>query len=183
VTHTIEVIAHDALTPHDTAQLRRLFDDEYLDEHGPWNHDLPYGYAPHDVHVVARSDRAIVGHVGWQHRTIAVGPAEVTVAGVGGVLVSAGARGQSLGRGLMRDTAASMSTAGHIDFGYLGCREDVAPFYISCGWRRIAATERSLDREGRPSTSDAGPPMLFLPIGRDAESWPEGMVDLRGRAW
>jgi aminoglycoside 2'-N-acetyltransferase I len=180
---TLEVVPHDALTPSDTAELRRLFDAEYLAEYGPWAPDLPYGYAPHDVHVIARSDRGVIGHVGWQRRVIAVGAAEVTVAGVGGVLVSAGARGEHLGRRLMVETAASMSDTGGIDFGYLGCREEVAAFYISCGWRRISAAERSISREGRRSTYEAGSPMLILPIDQDAGAWPGGLIDLRGRAW
>lgn len=183
MTHAFEVIPHQALTPRDIAELRRLFDSEYLDEFGPWEPDGPYGYAPHGMHVIARSANGVVGHVGWQRRVITVGDTEITVAGVGGVLVSPDARGDSTGRRLMREAAASMSKAGQIDFGYLGCREEVAAFYLSCGWRRIAAVERSVGRDGLVANVGAGPPLFILPIGRDATSWPRGVIDLHGRAW
>lgn len=183
MTYTIEVFPQDDLTARDVESLGRIFDDEYLDQFGRWNRELPYGYAPHDTHVVARSAGEVIGHVGWQRRFIAVGDSEVTIAGVGGVLVSVHARGHGVGRWMMRELAASQSTTDGIEFGYLGCREEVVEFYRSCGWLRIGAVERSVDRDGRERTYDAGQPMLILPVGRDASSWPGGTVDLRGRAW
>lgn len=183
MTYTIEVVPHAALTAHDIKTVGRLFDDEYVDQFGPWNPELPYGYAPHDVHVIARSAGDLIGHVGWQRRVIAVGDSEVTIAGVGGVLISVRARGHGMGRRLMRELAASLPTTDGIEFGYLGCREEVVEFYRSCGWLRINAVERSVGRDGRTRTYDADQPMLILPVGRDASSWPDGTVDLRGRAW
>ena len=180
---TVDVVPHDALSGLDIAALGRFFDNEYLDHFGPWSPELPYGYAPHDTHMIARSAGGVIGHVGWQRRLIAVGETEVTVAGVGGVLVSAAARGHGVGRQVMRATRESFADAGDIDFGFLGCREDVVEFYVSCGWLRIEAVERSSDRDGRPQRYEAGPPMLVFPVNRQAASWPRGTVDLRGRAW
>ncbi|WP_224763650.1 GNAT family N-acetyltransferase [Salinibacterium sp. ZJ70] len=153
-----------------------------LTEFGDWNPQQPYGYAPHDVHVIARRGDATVGHVGWARREIGVGERDVVIAGVGGVLVAGHARGRGLGEQLMSAAVASMRDAGGIQFGYLGCRDAVLPFYQSCGWTRVAAVERSLDREGRPSTDPAGQPLLVFPLGPSSE-WPEGAIDLRGRAW
>ena len=66
----------------------------------------------------------------------------------------------------------------------LGCREDVVPFYESCGWRRIAAPERHIDRlSGEVVEKPPGPPLLILPITLALEDWPSGMIDLRGRPW
>lgn len=179
----IDVVAHEELTPGDLAGLRRLFDTEYLDDFGEWDPDLPYGYAPHTVHVIARSDGAPVGHVGWARRTVGVGGAEVEIAGVGGVLISDGVRGERVGSRLMDSAVESMRAGGGIDFGYLGCREEVVSFYASCGWTRISAAERSIDRLGRPSEDPPGQPLLILPIENEIDAWPTGAVDLRGRAW
>lgn len=180
---SIEAVAHEALTAAEISELRRLFDDEYLDDFGAWDPVQPYGYAPHDLHVIARSDVGIAGHTGWARRTIGVGDAEVVIAGVGGVLVSERARGQRLGNRILDCAAQTMRDAGGIDFGYLGCREQVVPFYESCGWHRIRAAERSIGRDGMPTEDAPGQPLLVLPIEQDLVSWPSGTIDLRGRAW
>lgn len=179
----IDTVPHDRLTTTDVDRLRELFDREYFAEFGAWDPDQPYGYASHDLHLIARVGEAVVGHVGWARRTIDVGSAEVVVAGVGGVLISPHARGQRAGARLLAHAAASMTDAGGIEFGYLGCREEVVAFYRSCGWRRITAVERSIDRTGQPAVQLPGPPLLMLPIDAPQGTWPVGAIDLRGRAW
>lgn len=78
MTHlSIAVVAHSALTSGDINDLRRLFDQEYLQDFGSWDPNQPYGYARHDFHVIARSAAGGVGHVGWARRIIGVGSTEV----------------------------------------------------------------------------------------------------------
>ncbi len=179
----IEIVAHEELTSSDLGGLRRLFDAEYLDDSGEWDPDMPYGYAPHALHVIARRGGEIVGHVGWARRTIAVGGAEIEIGGVGGVLTSDAMRGERVGSRLMRSAAESMRGANGVAFGYLGCREEMVPFYASCGWTRISAEERSIDTSGRPREDPPGQPLLILPVEGEIADWPVGAVDLRGRAW
>lgn len=179
--HSIEVLAHQDLTEADLRGLRQLFDNEYQ-EFGKWDPHLPYGYAPHDVHIMARIEGRVVGHVGWGRREITVGTETLAIAGVGGVLVSADARGMHLGSELMSWAAQSMRDRGRVAFGYLGCREQVVPFYESCGWTRIRARERSVGCEGEPVVQEPGPPILVLPVA-PTEMWPDGDINLRGRAW
>ncbi len=180
---SIETVKDDELSPEGLQQLRGLFDREYAADFGPWDAHQPYGYAGHDIHIVAHHNDDVVGHVGWARRVIGVGDSEVTIAGVGGVLIAAQVRNGRLGSRLMSHAAESMADAGGVDFGYLGCREEVVPFYSSCGWHRISAPERSVSRGGVPELSPPGPPLLILPVNRGIASWPEGTVDLRGRAW
>lgn len=180
---SIDVVDHGDLAGPDLQELRRLFDGEYRADFGEWDPDQPYGYAPHGVHVIARTDGRVVGHAGWARREIAVGEEAVAIAGVGGVLISEKVRGQRLGVDLMGRTVRSMRDHGGIAFGYLGCREDVVPFYTSCGWTRIFAGERSIGRAGEPVADPPGPPILILPVAAPLESWPTGDIDLGGRAW
>lgn len=179
----VDVVAHDALTSSDLVGLRLLFDAEYLDNSGDWDPDMPYGYAPHAVHVIARSNGEVVGHVGWARRAVGVGDNEVEIAGVGGVLISDAVKGERLGSRLMASAAKSMKSASGIAFGYLGCREEVVSFYTSCGWTRISAAERSIDISGRPRMDPPGQPLLILPVEAEVVDWPVGAVDFRGRAW
>jgi aminoglycoside 2'-N-acetyltransferase I len=178
----VRVVRHAELTCGELSGLRTLFDAEYLDEFGEWGPEQPYGYAPHDVHVIASCGNETVGHIGWARRRISVGEQDVVVAGVGGVLIADAARDVRLGNGLMHAAVESMRDIGGIDFGYLGCREAVVTFYQSCGWQRVVAAERSLDRRGQPVTNPPEQPLMVFPLDASAE-WPRGEVDIRGRAW
>ncbi|OBA50208.1 GNAT family N-acetyltransferase [Kocuria sp. ICS0012] len=179
----ILVEPHEQLTAHRIDQLRALFDNEYLTTHGEWDPEQPYGYAPHDVHLIATAMGAVVGHVGWAKRVITVNGQEVTIAGVGGVLVSPAGRGHHLGQQLMEAARQSMLADPDIEFGFLGCAESVVPFYASSGWQRIRAPERWISRGGRAIASPAGHPLFILPVHGNAAEWPTGEVDLKGRSW
>ena len=140
-------VLHSDLSRRELECLRDLFDGEYFREHGPWDPDVPYGYAPADVHVVVSSDGRLLGHVGFQLRSIAVDVCDVAVAGTGGVLVRKESRGIGLGAALMRCAQAAMRSFDvpgkpRAEFGYLGCRPEVVPFYQATGWRRIDVVER-----------------------------------------
>lgn len=140
-------VLHSDLSRRELECLRDLFDGEYFREHGPWDPDAPYGYAPADVHVVVSSGGRLLGHVGFQLRSIAVGVCDVAVAGAGGVLVCKESRGIGLGAALMRRAQAAMRSFDvpgrpKAEFGYLGCRPEVVPFYQATGWRRIDVVER-----------------------------------------
>lgn len=153
-------VLHSDLSRRELECLRDLFDGEYFREHGPWDPDAPYGYAPADVHVIAASDGRLLGHVGFQLRSIAVDIRDVVVAGTGGVLVRKESRGIGLGAALMRRAQAAMRSFDvpgkpRAEFGYLGCRPEVVPFYQATGWRRIDVVERHLSMgEKRVSTGE-----------------------------
>lgn len=180
----ISSVWHREVTTEQTDQLGQLFDAEYGTDEGPWNPDAPYGYAPAELHVMEVEGGRVVGHVGTQRRMIFVGDREVLVAGTGGVLVSPSHRGQGCGARLLaaaQHTARSIAPA---DYGYLGCREEVVPFYESCGYKRIEVTERFRSRNGSSQTvEETGAPVMVCTGTRDVDTWPPGSVDLRGRCW
>ncbi|WP_102157400.1 GNAT family N-acetyltransferase [Zhihengliuella halotolerans] len=180
---SIEVVQHAALSPGLIEDLRCLFDAEYYADFGEWDPQQPYGYASHDVHLIARVGADVVGHVGWARRSISVGATDVDIAGVGGMLIAANSRGRKLGERLMHAADQSMTETGGIQFGYLGCREEVVPFYRACGWQRITAGERSVSRDGQAVEDPPGQPLLILPVSSCLASWPSGSIDLRGRTW
>ena len=180
---TLETVKHSELDRKNFESLRRFFDAEYLQTHGPWNPEQPYGYAPHELHIMALLEDEVVGHVGWARRRILVGNNEVVIAGVGGVLINANIRGKGLGAQVMRAATESMAAAGGIEFGYLGCAESVVPYYERCKWHRIEAAERSIGRNGQHCEDPPGQPLLIFPIINEVSHWPEGQIDLRGRAW
>jgi GNAT superfamily N-acetyltransferase len=180
----IRVRRHVDLTTTELDALESLFDSEYRNEFGPWNPDAPYGYSPADTHVLAFRGQALAAHVGCQRRLIAVGTDDVLVAGTGGVLVDDRSRGLGLGGRMMRHAQKVMRDATGADFGFLGCRREVVPFYESAGWIQVYATERCLSRVDQTSVVvSQGGPNLICSAKRDSNEWPKGDIDLRGTPW
>lgn len=184
---TLTAVPHADLTGGLLDGVRALFNAEYCAEFGNWNPDQPYGYAPHDIHIIAQDDAGqVIGHTGWGSRQITVEEQTVHIAGVGGVLVSAAHRKTGLGKHLLKaatDTMQIMNTQGivPIDFGYLGCREEVVGFYESCGFTRISAREFYTSTNGEPAVADAQEPLLIFPVAQ--ADFPRGDIDLNGRPW
>ncbi|MFC4140542.1 MULTISPECIES: GNAT family N-acetyltransferase [unclassified Microbacterium] len=177
----LQIVRDDALDAESIAAIGALFDREYAAEFGPWTRSAPYGYAPAATRVLAYSGAALVGHVGYQPRTISVGGSAVVIGGVGGVLTAPAARGLGLGARMLHAAQQSMST--EVEFGYLGCREEVVPFYKSAGWRRMSVRERSLSRlDGAPVVTETDP-ILIRSAGRPDHDWPAGDIDLLGPPW
>ncbi|MHA7306859.1 GNAT family N-acetyltransferase [Arthrobacter sp. TMN-49] len=180
----MRVRRHVDFTSTELEGLKALFDSEYREGFGPWNPDAPYGYSPADTHVLAFHGQALTAHVGFQRRLIAVGNSEAVVAGTGGVLVDQRSRGTGLGRRAMRHAQEVMRDDNGIDFGFLGCRSEVVPFYESAGWVRVRATERCLSRVDQTSIVESqGGPILICSAKRDVNEWPTGNIDLRGTPW
>ncbi len=176
------VVDHEHLSDTRLDALRSLFDSEYLASHGAWDPDRPYGYSPAGVHVMLVRDSRVLAHVGFQRRLIAVGDRDVCVAGTGGVLVHREWRSAGVGRRVMSRAQEAMIGDDRIEFGYLGCREEVVPFYESTGWSRVHAAERHVSMHDRRESSMSldGPIMVFAASGA---AWPGGDIDLRGTPW
>lgn len=175
---------HDDLSVTELKALGELFDGEYLDDHGRWTPDAPYGYSPADVHVLGFRGPFLVAHVGFQRRVITVGTEDVVVAGTGGVLVDHRFRSTGLGVRMMRHAQKAMRDEMGVEFGFLGCREDVVPFYTAAGWVEVYASEQCVSRLDQTSVVITdGEPLLVCSAARDARQWPDGDIDLRGTPW
>lgn len=180
----MRVRRHVDLTSSELDALENLFDSEYRNEFGTWNPDAPYGYSPADTHVLAFRGQALTAHVGFQRRLISVGSQEILVAGTGGVLVDERYRGTGLGGRTVRHAQTVMREETGVDFGFLGCRREVVPFYESAGWVQIHAMEQCLSRLDQTSVIvSEGGPNLICSAKRHANQWPQGDIDLRGTPW
>lgn len=180
----MRVRRHVDLTAAELDALENLFDSEYRNEFGTWNPDAPYGYSPADTHVLAFRGKILAAHVAFQRRLISVGSREILVAGTGGVLVDDRHRGTGLGGRTVRYAQTVMRDETGVEFGFLGCRRDVVPFYESAGWVQVHATERCLSRLDQTSVIvSEGGPTLVCSAKRHANQWPQGDIDLRGTPW
>lgn len=57
-----------------------------------------------------------------------------------------------------------------LSFAYLGCREEVAGFYESCGFSRIRAREFYVDRNGNLAVSEPGKLLYVFPLSSRSSS-------------
>lgn len=178
----VEIVDHEHLSATELSSLAELFDSEYSSTHGAWVPDRPYGYSPAHVHVMMSIGQTLVAHVGFQRRTISVGDRDVVVAGTGGVLVHPEWRRSGIGRRVMARAQRVMRDDVRVEFGYLGCREEVVPFYESAGWTRIHARERHVSiADDEVTIESVGTPILIHDAS--ASRWPHGDIDLRGTPW
>lgn len=172
------------LTKEQLDGIRMLFDNEYAQLYGTWNQAQPYGYSPAELHVLAVKEGQIIGNVGMQRRQISVGNQEVLIAGTGGVLVAPSYRKDGLGRKLLAALQEANRTIAPVDYGYLGCREEVVPFYESSGYTRMHVTERHVSDDDQITViENTGAPIMVCPGTKEVNEWPSGIVDIRGTAW
>lgn len=179
----IEVATSPGLNEVQVKSIKRLFDAEYYDLHGPYEPVQPYGYAPSENHMMGIHGGEVVGHVGWSYRQIAVGGVELGIGGVGGMLVSPSWRGQGVAKSLLMACVESMKSDSRVFFGYLGCRKEVVVFYEACGWQSVINQERYMDQSGSVKIAGTDDPLLIYGVRKSVHEWPSGMIDLRGRAW
>ncbi|HEL2109786.1 TPA: GNAT family N-acetyltransferase [Streptococcus suis] len=171
------------LTAKQVLAIKNLFDREYRDDYGEWNLKQPYGYAPQDYHLLAYLGEDLVGHMGSQVRTISVGAEECLIAGIGGVLIAPDVRGKGLGRDMMSRLLEENTQTLAVDFSYLGCREEVVPYYEACGFYRINRMETHVDRLTGKEHRQVSTTIMIASAKKDKKEFPEGDIDLKGRAW
>lgn len=171
------------LTAADHAAINALLLAAFPQYHAEFGASSWYGPFPEYRLWLETPDGAIVAHLGFGRRVIAVGDADVLIAGVGGVATHPARQGEGHGRRLMATLRATLRTTVPVSFGYLSCREAVEGFYVRAGWHR---TVRDV-REQHPITGEWATycgPIMLMPALLPLAAWPAtGPIDLRGPWW
>lgn len=179
----IELRWTTGLTSEDHAAMAALFDAVYLDGWGPWDPRRGYGYARGELHALARSAGRLVGYATSARRFVGVGDREVVIAGTGGVVTSPESRRRGVGRAVVRALQEANRGLAPAQFGFLGCREEVVPFYESCGFRRIGALVRDVSPRDATSVVESRGPTMICAGTEPLDAWPDGPIDLRELPW
>lgn len=177
----MKIIVTTKLSTNERNGLQSLFDKEYLKDYGPWTFDNPYGYSSLENHVLALDGECIIGYAGSQKRIITVGDKDITIAGVGGVLVDEKYRGSGIASNIMKVLIDYNKSSLGVDFTYLGCRDEVLPFYLSCGFHQLKRLETRINREGELVSEVCS--NILIADGLKKAEFPEGDINLNGRAW
>jgi aminoglycoside 2'-N-acetyltransferase I len=171
------------LTSSDYEELGRLFDSEYEEGWGQWSPKTGYGYARGELHALARSRGQLLGYAATARRFIGVGPKEVLIAGTGGVITRKDARGTGVGRQVLAALQEANREFAPVEYGFLGCREEVVPFYEACGYTRLNQLTIDVSPQDAMTVIRSDGPTLICAGTKPISSWPDGTIDLRGLPW
>lgn len=183
VTLTAHVTPRAALTPELEAGLRSLLIAAYPPFADFWAGTSYWGSEPEWHLWLADPAGVPVAQLGFGRRAVQIGGRDVTIVGVGGVATHPAVQRRGLGRRLLRDLHAFLQTLQDVEFAFLQCREEVAPFYERGGFTRVPNAARYLDPDEGQWVTNAGP-TLILPVQAALRDWPVGeRVNLRGLPW
>lgn len=132
--------------------------------------------------MLALDGECIVGHVDSQKRLISVGKENILIVGIGGVLVDKNYRGSGIASTIKKLLINYNKSSLGVDFSYLGCRDEVLSFYLSCGFKQLKWLETRTNSEGQLVNEVCSNSLISDGFKKVAEI-PEGDINLNGRAW
>ena len=130
-----------------------------------------------ELRLIARDGHGPVAHVAVLRRFLTLESGPQLIGDVGLVGVDPDRRGTGLGADLLARTAAALYEL-ELPFGFLTCGEQVAGFYETAGWLRVANPVRMIRRDRRVQVY--GGVAMALPVRAGMADWPEGQVDRNG---
>lgn len=140
----------------------------------PWR-DVTWAHA--DRRVIVSDPEGVRCHVGVFWRNGTLDGQRVRMAGIGGVMTSAGVRRKGYASRAMRGAAQLMEEA-HIDFGLLFCEPHNEGFYGNLGWTVFRGEVWTEQPQGRICFDIMK--ALCLPLRIAPE---RGVIDLCGLPW
>lgn len=137
-----------------------------------------YKWAPAEWYAAAHIAGELAGTLLVVTRRIDVGGESVSVAGIGGVVTKSQYRKKGVASAMMHSAAELMRDRLNVEFGFLICREQIAPVYEKAGWIRVSGPTRFWQPSGVTTYPNE---TMILRLGR--REWPGGAIDLRGLPW
>jgi predicted acetyltransferase len=166
----ISIIPTTALSCNMHRELEEWFQREF--GHIPLEWDKPRWY------VLARYENMLIGRIGIVKRKIRVGNSTMLVGGISGVITSPQWRKQGVAGMLLKKTAEFLSEGLNTEFGFLICRDEIAPFYLKNGWETIGASTYFMQGSERYRYTQTS-----MILRCKERYWPQGDIDLCGLPW
>ncbi len=141
-------------------------------------HDYKLSWRPTETHIFVSAGGKKMCHVGLVRQSVKVRGVSIDVAGVGGVLVRSGERGNGYGRAAMDAAEAFVAREWNAAFMLLFCREALRSWYDALGWRKVLGATWA----EQPNGSVVLPLESMWKSLRGAR-WPDGDVYLHSRPW
>ena len=170
------------LTPELESDIQRMLVEsfpEYVDFFSAYSY---WGSKPEYRLIAMNSGSLPVAHLEFGFRTITVDDVPFEIAGIGAVAVHPGHQGRNLGRAMFGQLREFLLQHSKVDFGFLGCREEVAGFYASAGFKRVHQSVYNLNPDSKEWETYHGPTMV-MPVHKSMHEWRDGLIHLNGMPW
>ncbi|MFJ2766265.1 GNAT family N-acetyltransferase [Streptomyces sp. NPDC087300] len=129
-----------------------------------------------DVHFGLRRQGRLVAHAGWVRVPMSVGADRWHVAGLGGVAVASGFRGQGLARRVVTAAMDDAREVGGLEHGLLFCVPELTPLYGRMGWQELNDGIR-VEQPGTDAAVRMPLRAMWTPLTAGAK-WPAGETHL-----
>lgn len=133
-----------------------------------------------EFRLLGYDEDGLVAHIGVLRRFLRVGETDQLVADLGLFAVRRDAQRRNLGSELLAELAKLLNELA-VPFGFLGCRDELVPFYSRNGWQRLPGVTV---RHGAPweprEQLRFDEPLFVLPVMADLADWPAGDIDRNG---
>ena len=147
-----------------------------------FNANSYWGSKP-EYRLIAMQAGQPVAHLEFGFRRITVEDSAFEIAGIGAVAIHPKHQGRKLGKTMFSHLRDHLQQHTHVDFGFIGCHDEVAGFYAASGFTRVQQSVYSLNPDSQAWETFHGP-TLIMPIHSSLEQWnSHGVIHLHGMPW
>ena len=141
-----------------------------------------WGSTPEFRLIAVENDKP-VAHLEFGYRCITVEDVPFEIAGIGAVAIHPEHQGKKLGKTMFAHLKDYLLLNSRVDFGFIGCHDEVAGFYASSGFTRVNQSVYNLNPDSQKWETFHGP-TLIMPIHKPLKEWnSKGMIHLNGMPW
>ncbi|HNK63608.1 MAG TPA: GNAT family N-acetyltransferase [Anaerolineales bacterium] len=169
------------LTPALEASIQQMLIAAFPDYEDFFSTHSYWGSTP-EFRLIALENDTPVAHLEFGYRTITVNEMPFMIAGIGAVAIHPSHQGRKLGKVMFFHLREHLLQNTRVDFGFIGCHDEVVGFYKAAGFTRVHQSVYNLNPDSLTWETFHGP-TLILPIHRSLDQWKDGLIHLHGMPW
>ena len=175
-------IPETELSPSREASIQQMLVESFPEYVEFFSANSYWGSKPEYRLIATNGDDKPVAHLEFGYRTITVDDVPCQIAGIGAVAIHPSHQGRKLGREMIGQLREFLLQNSNADFGFLGCREEVAGFYSAAGFKRVHQNVYNLNPDSQTWETYHGPTMV-MPVHKSMHEWQDGLIHPHGMPW
>lgn len=177
-----QLIPEPELSPTLEADIQQMLIASFPDYVDFFTANSYWGTKP-EFRLIAIENDHPIAHLEFGYRQISVGDTPVQIAGIGAVAIHPSHQGRKLGKAMFAQLREYLLKNSSVDFGFIGCHEEVAGFYAASGFQRVDQSVYNLNPDSQTWETFHGP-TLVMPIHKSMHEWQHGtLIHLHGMPW